>query len=172
MRFAFASAALLALAAVATAEEVKLDKFKITPKFKDSSADAIGHNEGEAKLFMYIHATAAVEVEVKEDGHFALVVEMSGDKGKTDNPKVRVAVDGKDIEKEFTLTALEAKTYTFKTDLKKGKVKVEIEFLNDEYKENDYDSNLYIHSMKVEVAKKDEKKDVKEEKKDVKEEKK
>jgi hypothetical protein len=165
MRFAFASAALLAVAGLATADEIKLDKFKITPKFKDSSADAVGHNEGEGKLFMYIHGTAAVEVEVKEDGHFALVIEMSGDKGKTDNPKVRIAVDGKDVEKEFMLTALEAKAYTFKTDLKKGKVKVEIEFLNDEYKENEYDSNLYIHSLKVEAAKKDEKKDEKKEEK-------
>lgn len=140
------------------ADDVNLDTFKLTPKFKDAPAELTGHNEGEGKLFMYVNAVASTEVEVKEDGTFTLTVELSGDKGEKGNPKVRIAAAGKDVEKEFELKQLEAKAYTFKVELKKGKNKIEIEFLNDEYKENEYDSNLYVHSVKVDAAKKEEKK--------------
>lgn len=160
MRRLLASAAVLFVAGFAiAADEIKLDKFKLTPKFKDAPADLTGHNEGEGKLFMYVNATATAEVEVKADGTYAFTLELSGDKGEKDNPKVRIAIGGKDVEKGFTLKQLEAKAYTFKGELKKGKNTIEIEFLNDEYKQNEYDSNLFIHSVKYEAAKPDEKKD-------------
>jgi Ca-dependent carbohydrate-binding module xylan-binding len=164
MRRLFACAAVLFAAGFATAEDVKLDTFKLTPKFKDAPAELVGHNEGESKLFMYVNATAVAEVEVKADGVYQFSIELSGDRGEKDLPKVRIALGGKDVEKEFPLTQAEAKVYTFKGELKKGKNKVEIEFLNDQYKENDYDSNLYVHGVKFEPAKADEKKPV--EKKD------
>lgn len=164
MRKLFACVAVLAAAGFApAADEIKLADFKVTPKFKDSPAELTGHNEGEGKLFMYIHATATAEVEVKADGTYAFSIELSGDKGMN-NPKVRIGLGGKDVEKEFALTQLEAKVYTFKGELKKGKNKVEIEFLNDEYKENEYDANLYIHSVKYEASKPDEKKEEKKDK--------
>lgn len=160
MRRLFACAAVLLAAGFApAADEVKLDQFKFTPKFKDAPADLVGHNEGEAKLFMYVNATATADVEVKADGVYQFSIELSGDRGEKDLPKVRIGLGGKDVEKEFLLTQAEAKVYTFKGELKKGKNKVEIEFLNDQYKENDYDSNLYIHGVKFEPAKADEKKD-------------
>ncbi len=164
MRRLFACAVVLLAAGVASADEVKLDTFKVTPKFKDAPADLVGHNEGESKLFMYVNAVAAVEVEVKADGVYQFSIEMSGDRGEKDLPKVRIGLGGKDVEKEFLLKQAEAKVYTFKGELKKGKNKIEIEFLNDTYKENEYDSNLYVHSVKFEPAKADEKKP--EEKKD------
>ena len=37
-----------------------------------------------------------------------------------------------------------------KKKLKKGESKIVVAFLNDTYKENEYDSNLYIHSVKLE----------------------
>lgn len=157
MRRLFACAAVLLAAGFVSADEIKLDAFKLTPKNKDVGTDLFGHNEGESKLFMYVLATAAAEVEVKADGTYAFSIELSGDKGMN-NPKVRVNLGGKDVEKEFALTQLEAKVYTFKGELKKGKNKIEIEFLNDEYKDGEYDANLYIHSVKYEPAKADEKK--------------
>lgn len=165
MRRLFASAVAVFAAAgpAVAADEIKLEKFKITAKSSTSPADLTGHNEGESKLFMYVNATATTEVEVKADGTYAFTIELSGDKGMKDNPKVRIGIGGKDVEKEFALKQLEAKAYTFKGELKKGMNKIEIEFLNDEYKENEYDSNLFIHSVKYEAAKPDEKK---EEKKD------
>lgn len=159
MRRLLACAAVLLAAGFApAADEVKLADFKVTPKFKDTSADLAGYNEGEGKLFMYVNATATAEVEVKADGVYAFSVELSADKGN-ENPKVRVALGGKDVEKEFELKQIEAKVYTFKGELKKGKNKIEIEFLNDSFKEGEYDSNLYVHSVKYEPAKADDKKD-------------
>lgn len=166
MRRLLASAvALFAAAGFATAaDEVKLADFKLTAKFKDAPADLVGHNEGESKLYMYVNATAVAEVEVKADGVYQFSVELSGDRGEKDLPKVRIGLGGKDVEKEFLLTQAEAKVYTFKGELKKGKNKVEIEFLNDSYKENEYDCNLYIHSVKFEPAKADDKKEEKKDK--------
>lgn len=161
MRRLLASAVtLFAVAGFATAaDEIKLDKFKLTPKSKDTPTDLVGYNEGEGKLFLYVNGTASAEVEVKAEGTYAFTIELSGDKGEKDLPKVRVGIGGKDVEKEFPLKEAGAKKYTFKGELKAGKNTIEIEFLNDTYKENEYDCNLYIHSVKYEPAKADDKKE-------------
>jgi hypothetical protein len=164
MRRLFACVAVLAAAGFASAaDEIKLADFKVKAK-GEAPADLVGHNEGEGKLFFYVVGTATAEVEVKADGTYEFSVEMSGDKGEKDLPKVRVALGGKDVEKEFLLKQAEAKVYKFKGELKKGKNTVEIEFLNDTYKENEYDCNLYVHSVKYEASKPDEKKEEKKDK--------
>jgi hypothetical protein len=137
------------LAAAAEPTEVKLTEFKVKPKQEGVGADLYGYNEGEGKLFMYVLATATAEIEVKEDGAVKFHIEASGDEGKG-KAKFRLSVGGKEVEKEFTLKQNEAKVYEFKVDLKKGKQKIEIEVLNDDYKEGEYDCNLYIHSVKFE----------------------
>ena len=163
MRKLFACLALLSAAGLVTAsDEIKLADFKL--KAKDGGAEAVGLNDGEGKLFFYVVGTATAEVEVKADGVYAFSVEMSGDRGEKDLPKVKVTLGGKEIEKEFLLKQAEPKVYTFKAELKKGKNTVEIEFLNDSYKENEYDCNLYVHSVKYEPAKADAKKEEKKDK--------
>jgi hypothetical protein len=157
MRKLFACAAVLVAAVVASADEVKLADFKV--KNKGGGDENVGFNDGESKLFFYVEGTATAEVEVKADGVYEFSIELSGDKGEKDLPKVRVALAGKDVEKEMLLKQAEAKVYTFKGELKKGKNKIEIEFLNDSFKENEYDCNLFIHSVKFEPAKADDKKD-------------
>jgi hypothetical protein len=144
------------------ADEVKLDTFKV--KAKDGGTENVGYNDGEGKLFFYVAGMATAEVEVKADGTYQFSVEMSGDRGEKDLPKVKVTLGGKEVEKEFLLKQAEAKVYTFKGELKKGKNTIEFEFLNDSYKENEYDCNLYIHSVKFEPAKADEKKEEKKDK--------
>jgi len=162
MRRLFACAAvLLAAGFVSAADEIKLDKFKVKPTQAEGGTDLVGYNDGEGKLFMYVNATATTEVEVKADGTYEFSIELSGDKGEKDLPKVRIGLGGKDVEKEFLLKQAEAKVYTFKGELKKGKNKIEIEFLNDTYKENEYDCNLYIHSVKFDAAKPELKKEEK-----------
>lgn len=166
MRKLFACVAVFAASGFATsADEIKLADIKV--KAKDGGAEAVGHNDSEGKLFFYVIGTATAEVEVKADGTYEFSVELSGDRGEKDLPKVKVTLGGKEVEKEFLLTQAEAKVYKFKGELKKGKNAVVIEFLNDSYKENEYDCNLYVHSVKYEASKPDEKKDEKkEEKKD------
>jgi hypothetical protein len=164
MRKLFACVAVLCAAGVVSAaDEIKLTDFKVKAK-SDTATELVGHNEGEGKLFMYVNATATAEVEVKADGVYAFSVELSGDKGEKDLPKVKVTLGGKEVEKEFLLTQAEAKVYTFKGELKKGKNAVQFEFLNDSFKEGEYDCNLYVHSVKYEPAKADEKKEEKKDK--------
>lgn len=139
-----------AAALAADATVLKLADFKVTPTNAGTDASLYGYNEGEGKLFLYVNGTAAAEFEAKEDGEVKVVIEASGDMGEKDRAKFKLTVGGTVIEKEFELKQNEAKAYTFKADVKKGKRKIEIEFVNDHYKENVYDCNLYIHSVKIE----------------------
>lgn len=139
-----------AFASAAEPTEIKLSEFKVKAKNEGAGADLYGVNEGEGKIFMYVVAVATAEFEAKEDGAVKFAIEASGDMGAKDKAKFKLTVGGKEIEKEFMLTQNEAKVYTFKADVKKGKNKIEIEFLNDDYKEGEYDCNLYIHSVKFE----------------------
>jgi Ca-dependent carbohydrate-binding module xylan-binding len=138
-----------ALAVAAEPTEIKLSQFKVKAKNEGTGADLYGYNEGEGKIFMYVLATATAEFEVKEDGAYKFAIEASGDEGKG-KAQFRLSIGGKEVEKAFALKQNEAKGYEFKADLKKGKQTIEIEFLNDEYKEGEYDCNLYVHSVKFE----------------------
>ena len=61
---------------------------------------------------------------------------------------------GDDVVKEnFELAMNEAKEYTFVAKMKKGNAKLSIAFTNDAYKENEFDRNLYIHKVKLELKK-------------------
>ncbi len=62
--------------------------------------------------------------------------------------KFSLTLDGQVINPEVTLTAVEAKEYVVKAPgIKAGEHKVAIAFLNDMYKENEYDLNLYVHGV-------------------------
>ena len=152
-RILFSAVALFAFAGFAAAAdptEIKLADFKVKAKNEGAGADLYGVNEGDGKIFMYVLATATAEFEVKEDGAVKFSIEASGDMGSKDKAKFKLTIGGTVVEKEFELKQNDAKVYTFKADLKKGKQKIEIEFLNDDYKEGEYDTNLYIHSVKYE----------------------
>ncbi len=141
--------------ALADATEIKLKDFKVKPKFEGSDTLAGVSDDGE-KIFMYVVAVATAEVEAKEDGTFKFNLEVSGDMAQKDRAKFKLTIGGVEIEKSFEIKQNEAKEYTFKADLKKGKQKIEIEFLNDEFKEGEYDANLYIHKVTYEASKKEE----------------
>ena len=155
-RWMLVIAAVLFVSGVALAEatEIKLKDFKVKPKFEGSDTPAGVSDDGD-KIFMYVVATASAEIEVKADGTFKFSIELSGDMAQKDRAKVKLTIGGTDVEKAFELKQNEAKEYTFKADLKKGKQKIEIEFLNDEFKEGEYDCNFYIHKVSYEEAKKE-----------------
>ena len=155
-RWMLAVAAMLFVSGVALAEatEIKLKDFKVKPKFEGSDTLAGVSDDGD-KIFMYVVATATAEIEVKADGTFKFSIELSGDMAQKDRAKFKLTIGGTEVEKAFELKQNEAKEYTFKADLKKGKQKIEIEFLNDEFKEGEYDCNFYIHKVSYEEAKKE-----------------
>jgi hypothetical protein len=133
-----------------TSIELKTFKFKVPDEMKT----LFGHNEDEGKLFYYTAGTAEASFKVPKDGDYEIVIKASGDPAMNERAKFKVAVDGKELGKETTLTADEAKDYTLTGSLKAGEHKLTVEYTNDVYKENEYDRNFYLHAATVKPAKK------------------
>ncbi|MFO0849473.1 MAG: carbohydrate-binding domain-containing protein [Gemmataceae bacterium] len=150
---AVVAAAAAGLAVAAEPTKIELKDFKFKPKNEGTPDDLFGFNEGENKLFLYAHGTAYVEVKVPEDGEYTLTIEASSEEAKGEKAKFKLTVGGNVVEKSFELKQTDAKEYPFPAKLKKGAQKLEIEFLNDLYKEGEYDLNLYIHAVKLEKKK-------------------
>jgi hypothetical protein len=147
--------AALAVGVAAAAEPIKVElkDFKLKPKHEGTPEDLMGYNEGEGKLFFYVHGTGTAEVKVPEDGEYTITIEASCDEANKMLAKIKVSVDETVVAKEFALKEATAKEYPFTAKLKKGTPKLAIEFLNDEFKEGEYDLNLYVHSVKLEKKK-------------------
>ena len=130
---------------------VELQSFKF--KVDDKIADLFGYNEGEEKLFFYTNGVGEATVKVPADGKYEIVIKASGDKAKDERAKFKLAIDGKLVGKETELTSDDVKEYRFETMLTKGERKLSIEFTNDEFKEGEYDRNLYVHGVEVRTVK-------------------
>lgn len=151
---AFVLVALFAgLALAADPIKVDLQSVKLKPKHEGTSADLLGYNEGESKIFFYVAGTATATVKIPEDGDYTLTIEASCDEAMNEKAKIMIKAGGTVVEKSFELKQTDAKEYTFPAKMKKGEQKIEIEFLNDLYKEGEYDMNFYIHAIKVEAKK-------------------
>lgn len=162
----------LSVGLVAAADPIKIElkDFKWKPKNAGNSDDLGGFNEGEGKLFFYTVGTQTATVKVPDDAEYTITVEASCNMADKQYAKFKLTVGEVEIAKEHALKEEDAKPYTFTAKLKKGEAKLTIEFLNDLYKEGEYDMNLYVHSVKVEPKKPGEKKEEKKEaKKDGKE---
>jgi hypothetical protein len=133
--------------------KVPLKDFKMKPKNDGTPEDLIGYNEGEEKLFFYVHGTGTAEVKIPDDGEYTLTVEASCDEAKGEKAKIKITIGETEVAKEFELKATEAKEYPFTAKLKKGEQKLVIEFLNDEFMEGEFDRNLYVHAVKLEKKK-------------------
>jgi hypothetical protein len=146
------AAVLLAAGAAVAADAIKVElkDFEFKAKNDGTPADLFGHNEGEGKLFLYAHGSALAKVTIPEDGEYTVVIEASCDEAKNEKAKIKVTVGDVVVKDDFALTAAEAKEYKFPAKLKKGEHKLGIEFLNDEFKEGEFDRNLYIHKAAVE----------------------
>ena len=151
---AFACAG-LCIGVVAAADPIKLElkDFKWKPKNAGSSDELGGFNEGESKLFFYTFGVQSADLKVPEDGEYAITVEASCNMAEKQYAKFKLTVGEDVVAKEHALTQEDAKSYEFTAKLKKGSPKLGIEFLNDEFKEGEYDRNLYIHSVKIEKKK-------------------
>jgi hypothetical protein len=150
---AVALALMVGLVAAAEPIKVALKDFKMKPKNEGTSEELIGYNEGEGKLFYYVHGTGTAEVMIPEDGEYTLTIEASCDEANKEKAKIKVMLGEEVVAKEFELKQVEAKEYTFTAKAKKGAQKLTIEFLNDLFKEGEYDLNLYVHAVKLEKKK-------------------
>src|SRR4051812_42080427 len=144
------AAALFAAVSVAVAADpIKLELKDFKCKAKSDNQELVGYNDAEGKLFFYTFGTATADVKVPADGEYTITVEASCDEALNEKAKFKLTVGDEVVAKEFELKDLREKKYPFPAKLKKGDAKLVIEFLNDAYKENEYDRNLYVHSVTI-----------------------
>lgn len=134
------------------ADAIKLDlkKCKWKPAAGITNPDLGGYDEGDSKFFFYTNGTATGEVEIPEDGEYTIVVEAGCTEALKEFAALKLMVGEVVVAKEHKLTAEESKKYTLTAKLKKGKQPVVVEFLNDVYKENEYDRNLFLFGVSFE----------------------
>jgi hypothetical protein len=145
--------AVLALVGVAiAADAIKLDLKNC--KWKSmAGAELGGYDENDNRFFMYTNGACEGEVDIPDEGEYTITIEASCTPADKEMAKFKLTVGEDVIAKETSLKAEEAKEYPLTGKLKKGKQKISVEFLNDKFKEGEYDLNMFIHSIKVEVKK-------------------
>ena len=153
------SAAAVAVAVIGAgvavaAEAVKADlkTFKWKAAF-EGGADLGGYDEEKGRFFLDTNGSATGDITIPEDGEYTITVEASCDEALNEKAKFKLTVGDEVVAKEFELKQTGEKAYPCPAKLKKGDAKLVIEFLNDAYKENEYDRNLYVHAVKVEPTK-------------------
>ncbi len=133
------------------AKPVTLDLAKFVGP-TESSAN-FGYDDNASRLFLYSNGAIELPMKVAADGDYEFAISAACDEAMGIKAKFSLTLDGQVINPEVTLTAVEAKEYVVKAPgLKAGDHKVSIAFLNDMYKENEYDLNLYVHGVALRPA--------------------
>lgn len=132
------------------AKPVTLDLTKF--KGPSQNADLFGYNEGDGKLFYYTAGTIELAAKIAADGDYEVTVTASCDEAQGQKAKWTFAVDGQVAGGEQACTAVDAKDYKLKVPLKAGERKIGIAFLNDLFKEGEYDLNFYVHGVVIKPA--------------------
>lgn len=145
------TALLLSLALATTvgaAEPIKIDlgDFKLTAAKK--GRDDLVKYENDTISF-YVNGTAAASLKVPADGDYTIVMDLSCVAALKEHAKVTLKVGDTVVKENFELTAEDQKEYKFDAKLKKGETTLTITYVNDTYKENEYDRNLFVHGVKV-----------------------
>jgi Ca-dependent carbohydrate-binding module xylan-binding len=151
-RFFFALLVLaFGLGTVLAADEVKVElkDFKWKCKF-EGGENLGGFDEGENRFFFYAHGSATGDVTIPEDGEYKLTIDASCTEAMKEFAKFKLSVGDVVVAKEHACTAEDQKKYEFTAKLKKGKHPLVIEYLNDVFKEGEYDRNLFVYSVKIE----------------------
>lgn len=118
------------------------------------NADLFGYDENSSRLFFYSGGAISLPLRLSGDGDYDIVISAACDEANGEKAKFTVTLDGQPIGGEITTTATDAKDYVVKAPgLKAGEHKIAIEFLNDVYKENEYDLNLYVHGVTLQPVK-------------------
>jgi hypothetical protein len=142
---------LVTSAVVVAAEPIQLDMKALKWKAAFEGGDQLGgYNDGENKFCMYVNGTATGEVAIPEEGDYTVAIEASCDEAKKMYAAFKLTIGDVVVAKDHSLTTQNAKVYFFTAKLKKGKQNLVIEFINDEFKEGEYDRNLYLHAVKLE----------------------
>jgi len=141
-------ALILGVVAVA-AEPIKLDlaDFKLTSTAK--SADDLVKYENDTISF-YANGSASAKLNVPADGDYVIIVDASCQAALKENAKFTLKVGDTVIKEKFELTTEDKKEYKFDAKLTKGETTLSIAYVNDVYKEGEYDRNFFVHGVRVE----------------------
>ena len=134
---------------VVAAEAIKLDlkDFKLTAADGKENSQLVGYNADEMRIYFYTNGVGKVEVTAPAEGDYTLTLRASCDAAGKEFAKIKVKLNDKDVKESFELTQAEAKEYKFDVKLKKGANALHVEFLNDKFKENEYDLNFFLHAV-------------------------
>ena len=124
-------------------------------KFKGPAegAELFGYDDGNGRIFMYTAGAVEIPVKIAADGAYEIVVNVSCDEAMGQKAKFTVAVDGQKAGGEIACSTADDKAYAVKAELKAGERKISVAFLNDLYKENEYDLNMFVNGLVVKPAK-------------------
>ena len=117
------------------------------------SAELFGYDDGNSRFFYYTAGAVEFPVKVEADGLYEIAVKVSCDEAKGEKAKFTVAVDGQKAGGEIASTSADEKEYVVKAEVKAGDRKIAVAFLNDLYKENEYDLNMYVSGLTLRPAK-------------------
>lgn len=134
----------------ATAVAADLSKFTGPTE----NADLFGYDDSAGRIFLYSGGAIVVPVKLTGDGDYELAINAACDEADGQKAKFSVTINGQAVGDEVTCTTTDAKEYVIKAaGLKAGDHKIAITFLNDIYKENEYDLNFYVHGVALRPAK-------------------
>lgn len=132
----------------------------VTVELKDvmgpggDSAANFGFDEGNSRIFMYSNGAVGLPLKIAADGDYELTITAACDEADGNKAKFSVSLDDQVLAAEVTTTDTAPKDYVVKVPgAKAGAHKVSIAFLNDLYKENAYDLNMYVHGVVLKPAK-------------------
>ena len=148
-RFASALLAVTVVMATAFAAEptrLELADFKLAPT-KKGTDELIKYDDN--KLNFYVNGTASSKLVVAADGEYTVVVEASCTEALKEKAKFTLKVGDKVVKENFELTTEDPKEYKFVAKLTKGTTTLAITYTNDIYKENEYDRNFFVHSVRI-----------------------
>ena len=118
------------------------------------NAEHFGYDDGAGRIFLYSNGAIVLPVTLTADGDYELAISAACDEADGQKAKFRVTINGKAVGDEVTCTTVDAHEYVIKAPgLKAGDHKIAITFLNDIYKENEYDLNFFVHGVTVRPAK-------------------
>ncbi len=141
-----------AVAAQPAPKPVTADLSKFTGPTEN--ADLFGYDDSNSRIFLYSAGAVVLPMKLTADGDYEIALNAACDEADHQMAKFTVTLDGQALGGEVTCTTAEAKEYVIKAPgLKAGDHKIAIAFLNDIYKENEYDLNFYVHGVTVRPAK-------------------
>ena len=118
------------------------------------NAEHFGYDDGAGRIFLYSGGAIVLPVQLTAGGDYELAISAACDEADGQKAKFSVTINGQAVGDEVTCTTVDVKEYVIKAPgLKAGDHKIAITFLNDLYKENEYDLNFFVHGVTVRPAK-------------------